>query len=290
MTKEEAMELLNVSEGAASNEIGQAYKQLFSDYQIRLTNAPTPHLKTLYQNNLKKLEEAIKILLPEGIGGGLEDLPTDTPVLQTAAGNNTQNTATITTKTNSNNKTNQTKQTTPEKKSSILLPILGLVSIISIAAAVFVFIQYGGMYNSKKQEADAIKKERDDLKKTVDNFAPILQNGKMKVSNNFNATLNISWWSVTYRDKNGDIKKFDSFSDGNTPDGAGFRFPSYDVKPGQSVELQYISGNSVVWDGSVITYSLFVQDEAGTFYLFSGLWNNDVKDGKLYLSKPRYVN
>jgi hypothetical protein len=292
ITKEEALELLNISANAGKDEISDAYKQLFSDYQIRLTNAPTPHLKTLYQNNLKKLEDALKLLLPEGIGAGSDDLPSDTPTLQTNSGGNIQKTVSTQQTTTGSTKTAQSKNVVPEKKNSVLLPILGLATVLAVAAAVFIFIQYGGMYNGKLNEVITLKKERDELKKTADNFAPILKNGSMKISNNFNNEIVIAWWSVTYRDKDGNIKKFDSFADGNSPDGAKFRFPSYNVKPGQSVEMQYVSGNSVVWDGSVTTYSMLIQDinSPGLFYLFSGIWNNDAKDGKLFVSKPKYAN
>lgn len=291
ITKEEALELLNLSSSSGKDEISSAYKQLYSDYQIRLTNAPTPHLKTLYQNNLKKLEDALKLLLPEGISGGIEDLPSDTPVLQTGSNTNTAKVQSGTAKTTTgNNKTGQNKQAAAEKKNSILLPIIGLVAIIAVAAAVFVIIQYGGMYNAKQKEALALIKERDELKKTVSNFTPILENGKMRVVNNFNSDISVVWWAVTYRDKNGDIKKFDSFSDGYNQNGNPM-FPSYDVKIGQSVEMQYAIGNSVVWDGSVITYALIFMDSKNpsTLISFSGIWNNDAKDGKLYLSKPRYA-
>jgi hypothetical protein len=291
ITKEEALELLNISANAGKEEISSAYKQLFSDYQIRLTNAPTPHLKTLYQNNLKKLEEALKLLLPEGIGAGSDDLPSDTPTLQTNSGGNIQKTA-LTQTTTGSTKTAQSKNLIPEKKNSVLLPILGLATVIAVAAAVFIFIQYGGMYNGKMNEVITLKKERDELKKTVANFAPILKNGSMKISNNFNSDIIVGWWSVTYRDKEGNIKKFDSFSDGNTMDAGKFHFPSYNIKPGQSIEMQYVSGNAVIWDGSVITYSLLVQDSSkpGLFYLFSGIWNDDAKEGKLFISKPKYAN
>ncbi len=299
MNKEEAMELLNVSSGSSNSEILKSYKQLFSDYQIRLTNAPTPHLKTLYQNNLKKLEDALKILLPEGGNLGNEDLPSVTPVIseQIQTGNlgNTAKTPVTAPKTTKSGNHNKIEKKT---NSNILLPVLGLISVVSIALTVFVFMRYSGMYNSRASELEALEKENTELKTNLEkfekNFASIKENGVMKITNGFSNEVIIAWWAVTYRDKEGNIRKFDSFKDGNSFDVANnrYKFPSYTLKPGQTQTMQYISGNDVVWDGSVVTYSLIALDSKnpGTFFLFSGIWNEDSKDGKLFVSKPKYTN
>src|SRR5688572_15404883 len=62
MTRKDALELLGLSADATAEEIGRQYAHHFSDYQIRLTNAPTPALKRLYQKNLAELEEAYALL------------------------------------------------------------------------------------------------------------------------------------------------------------------------------------------------------------------------------------
>ena len=171
-----------------------------------------------------------------------------------------------------------------------------VAAILAIAAAIFVFLQYSGMYNDKAKAYNDLVKERDALKSTVatleSNFGDILENGSMQITNGFSADVNIAWWSVTYRDKEGKIQKFDSFEDGHSLNGSKYEFPSYSLKAGQTQKMQHVSGNDVVWDGSVISYAVIVAptNNNGTFYLFSGIWNRDAKDGKLYVSKPRYSN
>jgi formylglycine-generating enzyme required for sulfatase activity len=76
---DKAYELLDLRKGASSNEIQQAYQHLFNEYQMMLTNAPTDHLRLLYQNRLNEVTEAYKML------GGmthdeLKELPGVSPV------------------------------------------------------------------------------------------------------------------------------------------------------------------------------------------------------------------
>ena len=56
LSKEESLEILSLAEGASVQEIENKYNELYSDFQIRLTNAPTPNLKKLYQKNHQDLE------------------------------------------------------------------------------------------------------------------------------------------------------------------------------------------------------------------------------------------
>ena len=82
MTKQEALELLDLEENSSSEKIERSYKQLFSEYRLRLDNAPTAHLKALYQKNLKRLEEAYELLRVKEPENEILDLPTATPLLQ----------------------------------------------------------------------------------------------------------------------------------------------------------------------------------------------------------------
>jgi hypothetical protein len=82
MTKQEALELLDLEENSSNEKIERSYKQLFSEYRLRLDNAPTPHLKALYQKNLKRLEEAYELLRVKEPENEILDLPTVTPLLQ----------------------------------------------------------------------------------------------------------------------------------------------------------------------------------------------------------------
>lgn len=85
MTREEALDLLGVSPQATVEQIEKQYGELFSDYQIRLTNAPTPALRKLYQKNLGELEAAHRLLSADVAEAGVRDrdLPTTEPIYTT---------------------------------------------------------------------------------------------------------------------------------------------------------------------------------------------------------------
>ncbi|WP_209332378.1 hypothetical protein [Lunatimonas salinarum] len=63
MTREQAFELLELEPEANSQEIRQAYKNIYNELQIRLTNAPTEQQKNLYSNRIKKIDDAYLLLL-----------------------------------------------------------------------------------------------------------------------------------------------------------------------------------------------------------------------------------
>ena len=86
MTRDEAAGVLGVSALAGAAEIRYRYQELYSDFQIRLTNAPTPSLKRMYQKNLQEIEAASKLLLSGGTAADTYgDLPSAEPLYQAAA-------------------------------------------------------------------------------------------------------------------------------------------------------------------------------------------------------------
>jgi hypothetical protein len=77
MTKQEAVTILNIDHNATAEQVRRKYEQLYSDYQIRLTNAPTPSLKKVYQTNLQELQEAVRVL-----NGSSEFTQADLPAVE----------------------------------------------------------------------------------------------------------------------------------------------------------------------------------------------------------------
>ncbi len=70
MSAAEAAEILGVAPGAPAHEIRSRYQKIYNDFQIRLTNAPTPSLKRMYQKNLQDLKAAAEVLSPGIVGSG----------------------------------------------------------------------------------------------------------------------------------------------------------------------------------------------------------------------------
>jgi WD40 repeat protein len=77
MTKQEAAAILSIDPQATADEVRRRYEQLYSDYQIRLTNAPTPSLKKVYQKNLQELQEAVQVL-----NGSADQFHADLPSIE----------------------------------------------------------------------------------------------------------------------------------------------------------------------------------------------------------------
>lgn len=64
MTEEIAGNLLGLPAGASVTEGRRRYQQMFNDYQVRVTNAPTAALRRMYQRNLSELRQAFETLFP----------------------------------------------------------------------------------------------------------------------------------------------------------------------------------------------------------------------------------
>jgi len=47
--------------------VRRRYQKLYNDFQIRLTNAPTPSLKKMYQKNIQDLRAAAEALAPGSV-------------------------------------------------------------------------------------------------------------------------------------------------------------------------------------------------------------------------------
>jgi hypothetical protein len=79
MTRTDAATILGIDPSAAPEEAKRAYQELFTEHQVRLTNAPTPALRSLYQARLLELEEARDAFLANSLSDADSDLPTDQP-------------------------------------------------------------------------------------------------------------------------------------------------------------------------------------------------------------------
>lgn len=64
MTEAEAAEILGLWPGTPPDEVVRRYQKLFNDFQIRITNAPTPALKKMYQKNIQDLRTAADVIAP----------------------------------------------------------------------------------------------------------------------------------------------------------------------------------------------------------------------------------
>jgi hypothetical protein len=81
MNRTDAATTLGIDASASPEEAKRAYQELFTEHQVRLTNAPTPALRSLYQARLLELEEARDAFLANSLSDADSDLPTDQPTI-----------------------------------------------------------------------------------------------------------------------------------------------------------------------------------------------------------------
>ena len=65
MTKEEALEKLELDIDASVDEIQSQFEEFSKELEMRVSNAPTDHQKALYRKKLSELEEAFSVLNTE---------------------------------------------------------------------------------------------------------------------------------------------------------------------------------------------------------------------------------
>lgn len=83
MNRTDAATILGIDASASAEEAKRAYQELFTEHQVRLTNAPTPALRSLYQARLLELDEARDAFLTQSLSDADSDLPTDQPSIPT---------------------------------------------------------------------------------------------------------------------------------------------------------------------------------------------------------------
>lgn len=87
MNRTDAATILGLDPSASPEEAKRAYQELFTEHQVRLTNAPTPALRSLYQARLLELDEARDAFLVNSLSDADSDLPTDQPSIPSYGAN-----------------------------------------------------------------------------------------------------------------------------------------------------------------------------------------------------------
>lgn len=265
MTREEAIILLGIDEESENDEIIQKFQSLYSDYRIRLTNAPTPNLRKLYQKNLHELEDAKNVLLEEGLISS-SDLPISQPIFEASKRrpNSSQERPDIV-------KPSKKKSTAPfqPKKMKLEWPIL--VAIGSVSLTVLFAILWGQSSSKVTDRDDKIEGLNSQIAgmSYLMDIETSVSNQKMKIQNTGNASLMITAINSNFRRGN-DFRKFEYYS-GKT------------IRSGGTLSLEKVSGDDVVWNGDVVFYS-FDCKYKGEYYHVAGHWRTDAPEGVLKLN------
>jgi hypothetical protein len=272
MNREDAAAILNVRPDATPSDVRSGFQELYSDYQVRLTNAPTPALKKAYQKNLEDLRKACEVLCPGFVFDSEGDLPSAQPV-RTAS----------TPVMHPGPPPVRTRGTGPVKSESAGLPrstlIVGILAAVLAATASLFAIKWIALLNLKdalKGTTDAqfsaltkIPEETADIRKSLG----LLQNGSFQVCNESSDTIKITALGVTYRDREDRLKSFNS---------SFYDWASWDIPRGSRKKFDFMRAGDTVWDGSVLFYAVNFTHKTNEYFL-AGPWR-DVKDGCLHIT------
>ena len=283
MNKEQAFHILGLPDEATASAISKKFSELYNDYQIRYTNAPTPNLKTLYKKNIEEIQEAYNVLTQVENQGDKSELPLTEPRFSDPIDEPVRPSANTTTviKTDKNGisgKGNVTSIVNPPEitaNSSNLKWILIILLLVSVIAC--------GIFYFQKLNRDAKITELN-TKMANPAFAR-MSNSKFVVRNEGRYDFTITYLMVFYRNSAGEVvcNVYDRSLDKVHEKG-------YPVPPGKNVPLQLeMTGpdGSTRWDGSVIFFYLCGDTRNNTFDgpdgAILGFWNEKSTDGVLQL-------
>jgi hypothetical protein len=243
-----ALAVLTLEPGVSAETIEKRFNELYSDMQIRLTNAPTPNLKKLYQKNLQELEDAFAFLT---VGAKVSnDLPSARPSIVNDRDFVPPPRVQPTVQANSKTQKASTKKSGP---TPALIAGYAL-AILFLAATVLVF----NMYSKSGDEIGKLKGELEMHNKKADLYK-YLENGKLKVRNVGDKPIKIVSYIVNYVDDNFKVKKFIR------------RELEIIIKPGQTRPFDCIEDSETRWDGRVVSFSLEIA-VAEKYGIVGGMW------------------
>ncbi len=274
MTKEEALELFDINDDTTKEEITQKYRELYSEYGLRLTNAPTPHLKKMYSQNLQKLDEALKFLCPDAEMDESQFLPTDKPILESS---NTSPNINISISNQVGPKQEEKQPKTIKKKSSKLPIIISSISLLFFAigiSAIIVFFKREKIIIEKEKIISeknlVIEKLKSDSIRMLLTYYPIIENKKLKIINKSKSSITITSMSVLYLDADHIVRSISFYTNIVIPTGG---------KNSKPIEYHDKNNN---WSGDVLYYSLNLS--SGTIY--SGIISQAIdENGYLVLTE-----
>ena len=274
MTREEAFTILGLPSNSGEEQIKRKYGESYNDYQIRLTQAPTPNLKKLYQKNLQELNDAMEILVQGSSTGMVKDLPGSAPVFDQSFGAPSAPTQSFQhsgMKKETPKAAKKAAETDGKFKKWFKITLVAGVLFLSVGALATI------QWLEAKKNVDALTADlasKDAVLKAaateMDYFKKNYENGVFKIKNFGSSPLTVKWVIVTYRNPKGELVKFQQML-------------NLVINPGSEKKLEYVEGSETIWDGSVSSYACDIEYAGGIMHQ-AGVWSQDIRDGYLKLS------
>jgi hypothetical protein len=258
MTKQEAAALLNVPDTASIDEVRSRFQEMYSDYYIRLTNAPTTALKRVYQRNLEELRTACELFFPGLVMTAPQDLPAAEPVQSIRDGKYPRSTdAKVAAPGRSAADTPSTAPRTGSSSKALNIAVV-MAGLFGASALLF-----GILWSNVSDERRALEAflaspadEQISYVNQHEKFSPglaaslsILENGRFAVCNYSDSPIEVTWVISTYRGKDGVLHTFNTK---NYPES----WSNKHIGAGGRQAITVSAGSEPLWDGSVLTYAM----------------------------------
>ena len=277
-----ARETLDLEPSAGEDEIRRKYRELYSDFQIRLENAPTPELKAKFEKKLAELRAAVETLAPGVLAPpGDELLPASEPVDRTSAWVSTppaesQGASEAATSPPPVEAGRRVSSPAPspgpeaappaERRkiptSTILIAILSLLLVAATAVLAYLYREAAAVESglraelAERQEVVAglqsqIPTLEEQLEELQESKARLLENAELKICNLSSREMTIRWLNASYVDPTGRFETFDTAWDQ-------LGWDKWNIAPDQTWKTQVVRGTQVVWDGSAVFFSVLM--------------------------------
>lgn len=259
MTRGEAAALLGVSEDAAEAQVHARYQELYSDFQLRLTHAPSPALKKMYQKNLQEVEEARGVLLPHAASSHF-DLPARTPQQPNVGVGETEL---------------RKEPHEPEREHPVEpegLPKIAIAALVAAVAFAAIASLMGVLWwqgREERAQARQLLESAAGSLQSAASAASVWKSAPLAVCNRSRQALTILSVAAINRDPGGNTRTMYS---------GAFDYPTWEVPPGERVTLSILRGGPNDWDGSAAIYALLIRYPGVEPVLAAGLMS-EAKDG-----------
>lgn len=267
MTRDEALTIMGLSEKFSEDGLTQNYHALYNDLHLRLTHAPTPNLKKLYNRNIQELNNAYNLLSGIPVDTNTADLPAREPVfgktqttepMQRVVKNSGQASSILHQNTTSSDKI-EAKLNRIRRAFNIALAL----TIVVISACVLVLIMWADdrkttkELNGYKEKFEQVSMENQRLSQK----SKLLTNGKFRIKNYGDSELTLQWLIVVSIDETGKAVKYE-------------KYLNQVIRPGGTANFKDVQGSTVTWNGDAVAYS------CGFFYknkkwAQGGMWQAD---------------
>lgn len=293
--------LLELSPGASQAEIQRKFQEFYSDFQIRLTNAPTADLKNKYQQKLDELQAVRdQLLAPEA--GDQMDLPSAEPVHGGDAGGASSDAESAPpieildipkapqrapkgAAEKKERKPTKSKKEKPPKSGAakeagglprsalimagisaftvLLVVVLAFFGRKAIAVSDGVLAELGAKEAAITAMSDRIPQAEGEITGLEQGRVALLENSEFKICNLSAGNIWVVWLHSTYVDEDGRFLSFDSaFND----------YETWQVPAGGTTKFSLVRDDKVVWDGSTIFFSVLMR-YGGKDIFRSGAWS-----------------